>query len=397
MISRAKSLRALSRVWPLVIVVALSQCLSGVELMAAERSPVRLERVPHGAIQPVARLSADGTIHLIYFVGDPRAGDVFYVKRRRGESTFLEPVRVNSQPGSVIAIGTVRGAHLALGPPGTIHVAWMGSSEAQPRGPHGEAPMLYARSSDGGRSFEPERNVVTHAYGLDGGGTVAADVQGNVSLVWHAGAGREGEDQRRVWLARSSNGGATFEPEVAISGAGTGVCGCCGLSAAVDAAGALYILYRGAWQGDDRAMYLLRGQAFERRFTHTLLERWRIAACPMSTSAAAPTSNGIAIGWETDGEVAWAVVNDHAQTSIRPIHPPHPGDHRKHPAVAMALNGSVLFVWTEGTGWNRGGSLHWQEFDSAGRPTDVHGNVEGVPTWSRASVVADADGYMIIY
>jgi len=144
-------------------------------------------------------------------------------------------------------------------------------------------------------------------------------------------------------------------------------------------------------------MYLLAGPAADGRFTHTLLEPWQIGACPMSTSAATPAARGLAIAWETAGEVAWARVDDEARMTTGPVRPPQPGGHRKHPGVAMGPGGGLLFVWTEGMAWNRGGSLHWQAFDAAGRPTTVRGSVDGVPVWSRASVVADAGGYTIFY
>lgn len=39
-------------------------------------------------------------------------------------------------------------------------------------------PMLYSRSNDSGTAFEPERNLMTRTFGLDGGGIIAADSTG---------------------------------------------------------------------------------------------------------------------------------------------------------------------------------------------------------------------------
>ena len=41
---------------------------------------------------------------------------------------------MNSQAGSAVAAGTIRGAHLALGRKGRVHVAWNGSGTALPKG-----------------------------------------------------------------------------------------------------------------------------------------------------------------------------------------------------------------------------------------------------------------------
>ena len=252
--------------------------------------------------------------------------------------------------------------------------------------------MLYARLAEAGTRFEAQRNVVTHAFGLDGGGTVAASDQGRVFVLWHAGQG--GEEQRRVWMATSTDSGATFAPEVAVSDAG--VCGCCGMSAAVAYGETVHALYRAFRPPDFRDMFLLtsNGSASRRRF----LESWRIGACPMSTSSITSTDRAMLMTWETDGEVAWAELDPDTLALSTPVHPPQPGGHRKHPVVARAGDGSLVFVWTEGMAWSRGGTLHWQGYDSQGTPTEVRGSAGGVPVWSRPAVVVDSDStFTVIY
>lgn len=363
-----------------------------------DRDTVRLWKLPHGRLQPMADVDAAGTVHLIYFVGEPTAGDVWYSTRRRDAESFSEPRRVNSQPGSVIAIGTVRGAHLALGAAGRPHVVWMGSDGAAPRGPDGRSPMLYSRLGDGGE-FEPQRNVVTQAFGLDGGGTVAADAHGRVSVLWHADAGEGGEERRRVWMAASTDSGSTFAPEVAVSE--PGVCGCCGMSATIDRTGTTRALYRGFAPPDHRDMFLLStdGETFHRG----RLESWQLGACPMSTSAIS-MAGGAGVGddtatlaWETAGEVAWATVDSRTSAVSTPVRPRTPGGERKHPAIARSADGRVLFVWTEGMSWNQGGTLHWQEYDRQRQPTVLGGSVGDVPAWSRPAALVDGEGRFTIF
>src|SRR5687767_6989100 len=76
---------------------------------------VTLIRTPDAGIQPQAAMDDKGVLHLIYFKGEPGAGNVFYVRREPGKGSFSAPIQVNSQTGSVIAAGTVRGAHIAVG------------------------------------------------------------------------------------------------------------------------------------------------------------------------------------------------------------------------------------------------------------------------------------------
>src|SRR5688572_22947486 len=104
-------------------------------ILRAGDGKVTLIRTPDGGIQPQAAMDHKGVLHLIYFKGEPGAGDVFYVRREPGKESFSAPIQVNSQAGSVIAAGTVRGAHIAVGKRGRVHVAWMGSKNAEPKGP----------------------------------------------------------------------------------------------------------------------------------------------------------------------------------------------------------------------------------------------------------------------
>src|SRR5580698_677085 len=78
----------------------------------AHRSEISVVRVPNGGIQPQA-VAEGGTLHLLYYAGDPKAGDLFYVKLKDWGGTWSAPVRVNSVSGSALAIGTIRGGQIA--------------------------------------------------------------------------------------------------------------------------------------------------------------------------------------------------------------------------------------------------------------------------------------------
>jgi hypothetical protein len=173
--------------------------------------------VPDGGIQPQTMLDSTGTLHLVYFKGDAPAGDIFYVKSADFGKTFSAPLRVNSQDQSAIALGNIRGARLALGKNHRVHVAWIGSGAAEPRGPGKAGPMLYTRLNDAGTAFEAQRNVVVSHYGLDGAGSVAADDAGNVCVIWGGRGEAVGENNRRIYVSRSTDDGKTFTPESAVN------------------------------------------------------------------------------------------------------------------------------------------------------------------------------------
>jgi hypothetical protein len=370
-------------------------CLVALALLCAVSADTRrvsLIRTPEEGIQPQAAVDEKGVLHLIYFRGEAGGGNVFYVRRNPGDASFSKPIQVNSQAGSVIATGTVRGAHLALGKKGRVHVAWMGSSRAEPRGPEGATPMLYARLNIAGTAFEPQRNVMQFAVGLDGGGSLAADKSGNVFVAWHGRGDVPGEENRRVWMAVSRDGGETFEREVGANPDPTGACGCCGMRAFADESGAVYMLYRAATKRVDRDMCLLVSKDGGKSFKEERIHKWKLEACPMSTSTIASGKKGVLVSWQTEGQVYFAEENS------QPVAAPGEGSSRKHPVVASNSRGETILVWTEGTKWNQGGSLAWQVFDPAGRPLAEKGQIPGIPAWSLAAVYTRPDGvFEIVY
>jgi hypothetical protein len=367
---------------------------------AADNQLVRVLSVPNNGIQPQIVVAED-RVHLVYFAGDPKHGDILYARSDDFGRTFSPPVQVNSQPGSAIAIGAIRGAQISGGKGNRVHVAWNGSDVAEPRGPmnpeSGKAgsPMLYARQNEAGTAFEAQRNLMRKSFGLDGGGSVAADPGGNVYVAWHGkapGAG-EGEAGRQVWIAQSPDEGRSFAKERPASHEPTGACGCCALRLLSDSHGALYGLYRSATQNVHRDIYLLSSTDTGRTFSVARLHRWDINACPMSSMAFIETRGEVFGAWETQGQVYFAPLSqgvDSAKAETRM--PPGDNPRRKYPALARNKRDEILMAWVEGAGWQRGGTLGWQIFDHAGRPTTACNTRRNVLVWSFPAVFARPDG-----
>jgi hypothetical protein len=256
--------------------------------------------------------------------------------------------------------------------------------------------MLYSRLNDSHTAFEPERNLMTHTFGLDGGGTLAADSAGHVYVAWHGKApgAAAGEAGRQVWIARSDNDGKTFNTEQPAWKEPTGACGCCGMAMNVDSKGVVRILYRSATDNVHRDIYLLTSRDHAHSFEGRRLHPWNINACPMSSMAFSEAAGSIKGAWETGGQVYFENLTDEAAA---PISAPGESKGHKHPRLASGPDGTTLMVWTEGTGWARGGSLAWQIYDESGRPVGQKGTAAGVPTWSFGAAVAKPHGFVIIY
>ena len=204
---------------------------------------------------------------------------------------------------------------------------------------------------------------------------------------------------RRVWVTKSTDDGATFTREQPASDVSTGACGCCGMDGLIDQRGSLYLLYRSAREVTHRDTYVLRSADDARTFTSTKLQEWNIGACPMSTFALAESSDGVIAAWETDGQVQFARVGGGtATTNPMLVEMPGAARNRRHPALATNARGDILVAWSEGTAWQKGGAVAWQVFDKSGRPTSESGRAPGVPVWGLVAAYARRDGgFTVIY
>lgn len=361
--------------------------------------PVTLIRTPAGGLQPEALGDRSGTTHLVFLSGELGAADVLYTRRERGANEFLPPIRVNSAPGAAVAIGTVRGAHLALGREGRVHVAWNGAMKARPADTNGGSPMLYTRSNPARTAFEPQRNLMSRSTALDGGGTIAADSLGTVLVTWHGRpeGSPPGEQYRRMLVARSGDDGATFGPEESAWAEATGACACCGTGALAGSDGALTLIYRAAESTMERDLFLLSSKDRGKTFAGVRLDPWKVGVCPMSTVSLTEGPKGVVAAWETAGQVFMTTIDPKSGKPAEPIHPSGIAGRRKHPAVAVNERGEILIAWAEDTSFQRGGSLAWRLFDASGKQTPLHGRVEnGVPHFSRPAAVARPDGSFLI-
>ncbi len=347
---------------------------------------VSLLRLPEGGRLPQAVVDDDGTVHVVYFEGEPRAGDLRYVTRAPRASTWSDPQYVNSQRDSVVGIGPIDGGQLALGRDGRLHVVWFKL---------GRTEFLYTRTNDAGTGFEPQF-ALAGGEGVEAGPSVAADPAGNVYIFWHTGEPPDAE--RAVFMAASHDDGRTFSLPRPVSPPAEGACDCCGLQALVGTTGPsegeLYVSYRGA--GDDvrRSQRLLMSGDHGQSFDDRELDPWEINACPISTTSLANGPDGVTVAWETEGQVYF--------DEIRGAEPPHSptGDtvaRRKNPAVAVNDRSETLLVWGDGAGWQSGGTFHWQLFGGGDAAVD-RGTGPEIPEGSLAAVVTEPDGrFLVIY
>jgi len=370
------------RVVPLVLLLSACAASAGAPRAVAER-------VPEDGVQPRVAVGPDGSVHLAYLRGDPKAADVVVRHRPSGARAWSAPVTVNSRPGSAVTIGSVRGAQLAVGRGNRLHVVWNGSRNAEPKAREGD-PVLYAALPPDSGTPTAQRCLSGDTRHLDGGAAVAADSAGHVFVVWHAAPmDREGEDQRRVYVARSDDDGIHFAPAMPVPEAADGVCGCCGLQAATSG-DALLVVYRRATRLVERGMTLLVSRDHGVSWKRQSLDDWAANQCPMSTAAILPTQDGAWLGWEHAGHVRFAPWNP---TTGLGAAMDLGGGSKKHPALALDAEGQPVAAWTAGTGWQRGGSAGWARLPAL----EAVGTMAGVPVWGTVAAYRADDGIHVLY
>jgi len=376
-----------------VVTTILALLLALCPLAAASRAAavgVTVARVPEGGLQPQVVVDAAGTVHMIYLTGAPNAAKIRYTRSTDSCRTFGNALDVNASDTPAIATGTMRGPQLALGPGGTVHVAWMSSPEA----------MCYARLPRGARAFEKPRNLVTSHPGLDGGGSVAVDEQNRVFVAWHAPDHKNGgEESRRVYLATSADDGVTFSPERAIFDRPTGACACCGMRMTAAADGSLLIVYRGVQNKTDRALYLIASTDHGQTFRGDLFAPMTLGTCLMSTASFATARDTTLIGWETAGKVSFGKVikgDEDAPRKVELLADVGDGPNQKYPSLAFAPDRSkILCAWTERTKFGKGGHVVWRiYYGDGGSTTDQR---DDLPAFSLPAAFAVPNGDLFLF
>ncbi len=387
----AQSCRTFSHLcflWPALAILVAAHATG----QAAADERVAVTRLPEGAVQPKAVIDASGNLHLAYLRGEASASDVYYSHRQAGETELSDPIRVNSLEKSGLATGSVRGPDIAVDSDGTVHIAWIGSQQAEPRPEDGSLPILYAKLPEGDMEFTEQRNVVSWATGVDGGASIAVDKSGKLAIVWHAGPNHAEESARSIYAAYSQDKGESWGREERLVREELGACSCCDLAAAFAANGQLQFLYRAAKGSQHRDVYL--GTASESPARQ--LQAWELNSCPMSTFALYPLPNEEAIAaWDREGELFAMRITADGKSFWQPT---GDGNNRRHPAIAVSNEGVVLVAWTEGTAWARGGDLCWQLFDKSGEPLSEVNRRDDLPVWGTPTAVFDSEqGFQIYY
>jgi hypothetical protein len=352
--------------------------------LSAEVRPLTL---PAGAQVPDVVQGDDGVIHVTYGTGLP--GDGYYVRSGDGGKTFSTPVRLNRN-GSTVTTGMERGPKLALGKGGTVHVVWLGYYKDG-------GGAFYTRSTDGGRTFEPERRLEEPQYGLDNA-TVAADGQGTVVVLWTGGIpgvphDKDSPTASPIVLVRSSDDGKTFsrnEPVKSDHPAALHACGCCRLEARI-AGAKLYVAFRGGYK-NLRDPWLLVGPKAGNDFRCVRVseDNWS-TGCPMQGIPLAVDDRGrVLVSWMSRDRAYWSLSDTDAKQFRPRLTAPAGNGKAAFPLALPTGKGEVFLLWQEGK------QVHWAVVREDGTATSEQGSLAAAPGGHRATAFVGKDGNVYV-
>jgi hypothetical protein len=176
-----------------------------------ERGPWQMNESRYAYVDdPTVSIDRRGDVALAWV--DQERKDVFFQKRSREGKPLGEPVNVSRSPQVLSWLPRV-----ASNGEGTIFILWQEIIFAG--GSHG-GDILFARSTDGGRSFSAPENLSSSIAG-DGKGRIDKDVwhNGSLDLVVDADGVIHTawtEYEGVLWYRRSADGGKTFAPKTRV-------------------------------------------------------------------------------------------------------------------------------------------------------------------------------------
>jgi hypothetical protein len=341
---------------------------------AAEIEPparVTIVDVPNGGEAVAAKITARGTIHLLYNFDDIP----YYVKSSNHGASFSSPLRVvneeSRRPGLVFS-----GDALAVGKGDAVYVA-MSTNNWKLKLPNVPEGLVYTTLTSGAKAFTPVRSFNQRP---SEGFSLAADDSGNVAATWLAG---------KLYANLSRDGGKTFTANAEINPA-YDPCDCCTTQAAFGADGDLAVLYREE-TNNERDMYLVLlakdGSQSRTRVSSTL---WKINGCPMTYFALSTTKEGYIAAWPTKGEVYFVRLDRKGKVLS-------PGEIKTAGRSGMR-SGVVALSASDGTtliAWRHQEELGWQIYDLEGRPQGAPGSIKSAG--KGAAGIVDENGRFILF
>jgi hypothetical protein len=227
----------------------------------------------------------------------------------------------------------------------STYAVWQQQKDSSP------AEIVFARSTDMGRSFEKPVVLTDKAKpSFNGFSSMKVAPNGDIYVVW-----LDGRDQAEpkgtfgVYLAKSSDKGLTFSPNVRVS---LSACPCCRPTIAFGDKGEIYVAWRKVFPGDIRDMVLATSTDGGKTFSSPVKmaeDNWVLHACPDSGPSLVNANGRLYAAWFSEGNsksgIRVAVSNDGGRSFSRAEIASQGIVDTNHPQLSISEDGRVVLVF----------------------------------------------------
>ncbi|MGH7205780.1 MAG: sialidase family protein [Nitrospiraceae bacterium] len=308
---------------------------------------------PQHVSPPALQFDKGGALHVAWMEKQGETRAVRTVRVKDGGKATTSPVQVNRIGDEPDALHQSPG--LAIGPNGELYLTWSTSKTAP--GAFFATDLRLARSLNGGVSFEPpivvndDGNPITHSFEH-----VTVGPSGDVYLAWLDNRGKDKSGAGSIFTS-SHDGGKTVGKNLTIDGM---ACVCCRPIIAVAPDASLWVSWRKEFEGNVRDIVVARSTDKGATFSAPILvnkDGWVFPACPhRGPSVAFDRFGRLYIGWYTEGtdeqpRLLFATSDDQGKTFSTPLSL-HISTTSLPDQLRMAVHpdGAVVAVWEEVTG-----------------------------------------------
>ena len=248
-----------------------------------------MSKKPRVELASSAVFSPDG-----YLLAVSKKGEHLMLYRSNDEGlSWSPPVVINAQPEAISADGENR-PKIAFAKDGGVLVSW-----TKPLAKPYTGEIRFARSDDGIHFSAPitvhqDRAEITHRFESM---LVAND--GRVLLAWidkrDAEVQRANKGAYRgaaIYTATSTDGGRSFQPERKLADHS---CECCRIAAATDKDGAPLFMWRHVFEPNERdhAIVRVKSDGSPETLQRATFDRWKIDGCPHHGPSLAVDAEGV--------------------------------------------------------------------------------------------------------
>lgn len=243
---------------------------------------------PHPQAPPQIAVAPDGTVYVAWSTRVPVEGRRFpasnlqIARSTDGGRSFEAPIYVNDDHDGEPAGHTFH--NLAVGPDGTVYVSWLDSRKSDTLDHSTHTPEEHAQHvvRGAGAAHHPQASSDSN------------------QMVGEATQHHDDASGTAARIARSEDGGQTFEPSVVVA---RGTCQCCrtGLHVADD--GRIYVAWRHLFDGNVRDIAVAWSDDDASTFSEGVrvhADNWEIDGCPHSGPSITTAADGdVHVAWYT--------------------------------------------------------------------------------------------------